>query len=1487
MKLFSLFNKRRSIILFFFLFIIIFSLSSILFLTSPYFDNIVKNYAQNYLTKILHEKTTIKKLKISFFAPQISITDLKLKGFASVKNINIYFGRFNFFDRKIVINKIYVDNPAVKVILKNNKILNYKGFQKTVKAFSKKSSFSLISASVNNITVHNGDLKLNDISKKLNLTVKKFRFNFFVKKGSRAFFKNGYGQFLSYNAPYIHLKTARYDRLFSSSSKYIHIFDNFVKVKNLSLSANFFQTATSGIIYFKKHLNNNLNNHSNNSANSISDSQNYFNKHSDLKNGVKQNDKKNQSLSFINSIINSIPIHSLYITSDLNIQHLSKLPKNIKPFLINGGLNLKIHVSGNLYNNLKINSKIELTNFVFSGADIKKGLILANYSVKKGKESENNKNLINKINKNDNNANRNIFPLGGVVKFPKIKLTMFKGKFYSQGQINLRDMQGKFNSVLNKLSIGDIIDFYAAEKTPQFTGNAYGKVKTFIKIGKNFYVANLEHIIVKKPVELFKYKSKGVRKIISVNYLNNINLSGNTLINNNSVVLSNIRGNSKTENVISSGKISYQNDDLSILIEGQYKSMPEISLFKKYKSRYFSPASSGTVKVHFKGNFHAISFFITGNLKSLYINKYFKNYGGKCIINVLPHGTVYFKKVLLKEKQAVSSSSNIVNGKNDGNITNKTAVKSPITKNMNSGNNNLNNRGIVSFSGKIFKVNKRSRIKGNFNALNIHFYTNNIAGMLNAKGRIGGAFSNPNIYIALFSRKVNIYGQYLYNINSNLIINKRNLKIKKLSAVYKNFTQNGHSITPINNLSAKRVKRQAGQSAAVPAIAHSITPSAVSSSASSIIYGSGIINFKASKTRNYNYNANIYANNIKLSSLNLIKNLIKNKNVNNVNIKGVLNFNLHLGGFFKFPTVSGNISAKKIYLNNYYLNTVGAKLLSSNKKIKININALNGKIDTAASIELKKGYPFKFLSKIKDASINYKKTLVALNGGVYGSGKLTSLKNSDVFGKFDYVYIKHGSMFLKNVKNIRLAYMNRSLTISGFKLKGNSNYFQIRGDITGKRYNLVVNDKTSLSILDLLSSKILNSSGFISSSAVIFGPVSDPKIYGYANIKKGLIETYANPQYTVSRLRGHITFNKNLIMLNKIHLRLLNGFFSVNGFISMKDFKPDSYHLTTQFYSAVYRQSNYFYAIAGGTLRYNGNNKTGLISGHIKIKKAIFDKKINFTSFLTKYKRYDFIRPAAKKNIFNPSLSINVKADNSIFIKNNIADAVFNADLNVLGTLYNPVIMGVVTAKKGNIYFRGDQFKLYYANIDFNNPYKISPSFAISAYTHISQYIIRLNADGSLLNFNVNFSSTPPLSELSIVSMLALGVTSSSIYANSAGSIAASEAASAIGGGLERSITGTISSYFGFKNLSVTPSYSDITHNAAPQVLVTKQLTNKLSISYSNIISSQSSQSVKLTYKLARHISLIGEWENNELAPNNSNVYSEIGGDIEFHFRFY
>ena len=1498
-----------------FLLLTIFSLSSILFLTSPYFDNIARNYAQNYLSKMLHKKTTIKKLKISLFSPQVRITGLKLKDFTSIKKINIYFGRFDFFGRKIIINKIYVGKPAVKIIFKKNKILNYNGFQKVLKTFAKKSSFSLLSVAVKHIAVRNGGLRFKDADKKLNLTVKKFKLDFFIKRSGNAFFKSayGYGQFLSYDAPYIHLRTKLYNQIFSSSSTYIHIFNRFIKVKNLSVGAKYFKTVSNGIIYFKKHISGkNVTEFSKRIKNSNdlvkSTSSVIYSAHNKKKNRtqlIKRSGKSGIGTNE-NSAFHFIPIafiKGFYITSKLSIPHLSKLPENIKPFPINGGLKVTIRASGDLFRNLKVKSKVRLINFVFSGADITKGMILANYSLDLAKELK----YAKQTEAAGYHKRRNIFHLKGIVKFPEIKLKMFEGRFNSKGQLNLADMQGKFNSNLSNLSIGNIIDFYDAEKIPQFTGNVSGKIKTFMKIGKNFYVANLERLTVTKPVEFFKYRSKGVRKIISINYLNNINVIGNTLINNNSVVLNNIRADSKYLKADSSGVISYQSKlgSLSILINGKYKSMPKISLLKKYRSRYFNPISSGTIKVGMKGDFRSISYFLKGDIKSLSLNKFFKGYGGKFNINILPNGAVYFKKILLKENRYESNNNRSNNNRsNNGNNNNS----------INSNNNRINKSGIVNFSGKIYTVNKKSLIKADFNALHIYFRTKNIAGIFNAKGKIGGAFSNPNIYTTLFSRKINIYRQYLYNLNSNLIINKRNLKIRRLSIIYK------------NDITHNRIHKKLAASAAAAFAGKQVY-------SPSIIHCSGTINFKASKTRNYNYNANIYANNINLSSLyffealNKDKNNGKNKNrnrsnktnsinaadgnnnssdnngrnnnssnnissnnngSNNINIKGFLNFNLHIGGFFKFPAISGNISANDLYLNNYYLNTVTARFLSlKNKKIKIKLKALNGKIMTNASVMLKKDYPFRFLSKIKDAGVIYKKTLIVLDGGVYGSGNLTSIGSSYIFSKLDYLYIKHGSLFLKNVKNIRLAYMNHNLTISGFKLKGNLNYFQLRGNITNKYYNLIINASTSLSILDFFSNKIINSSGFISSSAVIFGHIKHPEIYGYANIKKGLIETSANTMYTISRLKGHITFNKNLLMINKLHLRLLNGFFSGDGFIRMKDFKPVYYHLTTKFNSAVYRQSNYFYAITGGVLTYNGNTKKGLISGNIKIKKAIYDKKINFSSFLIKYKRYNFIKPVVKKNVFNPSLNIRVKADNSIFIKNNIADAVFNADLNILGRLYNPVVTGVVNAKKGNIYFRGNRFRLYYANLDFNNPYKISPSFAISAYTHISQYIIRMNADGSLLNFNVNFSSTPPLSELSIVSMLALGVTSNSIYANSAGNIAASEAASAIGGGLERSITGTISSYFGFKNLSVTPSYSAITHNAAPQVLVTKKITHNLSVSYSNIISSQSSQSVTLTYDITHHISLVGEWENNELAPNNSNIYSEVGGNIEFHFRFY
>ncbi len=802
-----------------------------------------------------------------------------------------------------------------------------------------------------------------------------------------------------------------------------------------------------------------------------------------------------------------------------------------------------------------------------------------------------------------------------------------------------------------------------------------------------------------------------------------------------------------------------------------------------------------------------------------------------------------FKRLFINGYTAPFTGTANVNITGNGNVLIK---KVRLKENGDGGTGRFN------FNGEIYKdkISRQELINGYFNAKNLAASHRGgshggFFAVFNSEGNIKGELKNPLLTATGNSKKVVIYGQDVNDVNFKFSVTKKILNLYKLKGFYGGAYFNAYG--DLNFVNA----------------------------ASGGGYGHG---------NNYsgynNYNIKIVSNGINLSNLNF--NFLKKYSV-----QGTADADLHIGGTFSLPDISGSVDAEKISVKNYYIGAVKALINSTKRKMKLHLYAMHNAFDTKAKILLKKGYPYNFITNIKLLSVNYRKTLFRLSGGIFGSGKLSNFKNSYLFSKLDYVYLKHGPFFLQNTKNIKISYIDRTVEFSGFKLKGGNNYFQLRGYITPLKYHIILNDRTDLWVLGIFTNRIINSSGFATASAVIFGPFASPDIYGFANIKRGLIEPSVYSSFAASRIFAQITFNKNMIYIKKARFRMLNGIFSTHGIIRLNNFLPSYYRLETNFNSAVYRASDYFYAKMSGRLGFSGRPDNPVLYGSVKIKKAMYDKKINFSSFLLSYKRYNAVTQASPVSLTNPRLNIKVVSKKKIEIRNNIINTNFSADLNILGTLDNPIIIGTANAEKGDIFFRGTELKLAYANLDFNNRYKINPTFDVAARTYINQYIIRMNASGSMLNFNVNLSSTPPLSELSIVSMLALGTSANSVYASSAGGIAASEAASAIGGGVEQSVTGTISSYFGFKNMSVTPGYSAITHSAAPQVTVSKNLTKRLSVSYSDIASSQSSQSATVTYRLTPHISVIGVWENNELAPNSSNVYSELGGNIVFHFRFY
>ena len=126
---------------------------------------------------------------------------------------------------------------------------------------------------------------------------------------------------------------------------------------------------------------------------------------------------------------------------------------------------------------------------------------------------------------------------------------------------------------------------------------------------------------------------------------------------------------------------------------------------------------------------------------------------------------------------------------------------------------------------------------------------------------------------------------------------------------------------------------------------------------------------------------------------------------------------------------------------------------------------------------------------------------------------------------------------------------------------------------------------------------------------------------------------------------------------------------------------------------------------------------------------------------------------------------IQVIANNTLRIQNNLADIVASADLRLQGTYDRPALFGRAEVDRGSILFEGNRYVVTRGTIDFLTPPSgsIEPLFDIEAETRIraaSQsdrsevFRVTLGVTGTRRSVSLALGSDPPLPEVDILGLL-------------------------------------------------------------------------------------------------------------------------------------
>jgi translocation and assembly module TamB len=276
----------------------------------------------------------------------------------------------------------------------------------------------------------------------------------------------------------------------------------------------------------------------------------------------------------------------------------------------------------------------------------------------------------------------------------------------------------------------------------------------------------------------------------------------------------------------------------------------------------------------------------------------------------------------------------------------------------------------------------------------------------------------------------------------------------------------------------------------------------------------------------------------------------------------------------------------------------------------------------------------------------------------------------------------------------------------------------------------------------------------------------------------------------------------------------------------------------------------------------------GLLSGKVQIQRVTLNQGLESASVLTSSSSSG----GPSNSSFLRNLQFDVEATSTPDSRMEWPGAHLEADANlrVRGTAEHPILLGHIHVLSGELFFHDSRYKVARGDLNFSNPFRLDPVINVEATTTIQQYEITLNFSGQASKMGLSYRSDPPLPGNDIITLLAIGQTSSEASLRSGGTTQSGTtgASALLSEAISSQLGGRVERLFGITRFRVDPGLAGVGtsgsgQNAAARVTVEQQVTPNLTVTYVSNVSSTQQQVIQVEYNVTRNISVVALRDQN------------------------
>jgi len=599
-------------------------------------------------------------------------------------------------------------------------------------------------------------------------------------------------------------------------------------------------------------------------------------------------------------------------------------------------------------------------------------------------------------------------------------------------------------------------------------------------------------------------------------------------------------------------------------------------------------------------------------------------------------------------------------------------------------------------------------------------------------------------------------------------------------------------------------------------------------------------------------------------------------------VGGQLSFRMKADGSLVAPRGEGTIRVVDLTVGESVIGSFEGHLKSDGVSAHLDLSSAmsSGEISGGSTLVLSE--PYNLGGKITIKNINLDPFLLTAlhlesfsghanaDGDITLKGALRHSENIVADANLSRMAVDFAGVHLENTGVVHFRTSRDSLDIEPVTFQGKDTNLEIAGAVqfAGRR-TLGLRLKGGLD-LRLLGGYVrtLDARGTAQVNASFEGTLDRPRITGRVHIANVSARAADFPT-GLNAMQGDLIFDATRLYFDNVSAESGGGALRLAGSVNYSE-KPLRYDINVRSDRVRIRYPEGMSWLAGGTLRLTGTPAAAMLSGRVTIERVTLTQGLQIAGMLVSAK--EGITGPATGSSYLRNLQFDVEALSAPDARMEWPGAELQAEasLRARGTWEHPILLGHIHILSGNLNFAGNRYRVSRGDLNFANPFRLDPVLNVEATTTIQQYEITLNFNGPASKLTLAYRSDPPLPTNDIVTLLALGQTTSeaTVRGGGASPSGTSNASAILSEAISSQLGGRLERLFGITRFRVDPGLAEVgstgsEQNAAARVTVEQQIARNLTITYVSNVSSTQQQVIQVEYNVDRNVSIVGLRDQN------------------------